>query len=260
MNTISPIRLVVADDQPVIMRGLGLILNTDEGVEVVGHAKDGYEVVELAKEHTPDIIIMDLQMPGQSGVAATRQITALNPDIRVVVLTTFDHDNLVFDAIRAGAQAYLLKDATESELLNTIRAVHRGESSLSPVIARKVMEQFRKDNRTDFDDSDHYFSDPRPLSDQRTLIQPDSGAAHTVLDVAHDSRDTESNKLLQSLTKKEERVLGLIADGLSNKEIAATVFLAEGTVKNYVSRIMDKLHARNRTELATRLHGKKSDS
>ena len=120
MNTISPIRLVVADDQPVIMRGLGLILNTDEGVEVVGHAKDGYEVVELAKEHTPDIIIMDLQMPGQSGVAATRQITALNPDIRVVVLTTFDHDNLVFDAIRAGAQAYLLKDATESELLNTI--------------------------------------------------------------------------------------------------------------------------------------------
>lgn len=138
------------------------------------------------------------------------------PATRVVVLTTFDDDELVFEAIRAGAQAYLLKDASESEVLATIRAVHAGESRLSPRIARKVIEQFRS------------FTPPPPPVHQR---------------------DDDGDEALSS---KEERILALLAEGLANKQIAATVYLAEGTVKNYVSRIMEKLHARSRVELAVR--------
>ena len=137
------IRLMIVDDQPLIRRGLSMMLGAESDIEVVATAEDGQQAIDLALEHSPDVIIMDLQMPGISGVDATRKITAHKPDIRVVVLTTFDHDDLVFDANRAGAQAYLLKDATESEILKTVRAIDLGESYLSPTIARKVMSQFR---------------------------------------------------------------------------------------------------------------------
>lgn len=137
------IRLMIVDDQPLIRRGLSMMLGAESDIEVVATAEDGQQAIDLALEYSPDVIIMDLQMPVTSGVDATRKITAEKPDIRVVVLTTFDHDDLVFDAIRAGAHAYLLKDATESEVLKTVRAVDRGESYLSPIIARKVMKQFR---------------------------------------------------------------------------------------------------------------------
>ncbi|MDE2565698.1 MAG: response regulator transcription factor, partial [Burkholderiales bacterium] len=173
---------------------------------------------------------MDLQMPNVSGVVATREITARLPRTRVVVLTTYDHDELVFEAIRAGAQAYLLKDASEAEVLETVRAVHRGESRLSPTIARKVMQQFR-------------------------LLA--GGAAAAGPSAAPPGRSGPAHPLEEALTDKEERILELIAQGLSNKRIAAAVFLAEGTVKNYVSRIMDKLHAASRTELAVRAIGRR---
>jgi DNA-binding NarL/FixJ family response regulator len=215
----APLRLLIVDDQPLIRRGLSMMLATEPGIEIVGQAGDGAEAIEQALLHLPDIVVMDLQMPRVSGVVATREITARLPATRVVVLTTYDDDDLVFEAIRAGAQAYLLKDASEAEVLETIRAVHRGESRLSPTVARKVMEQFRA-----------------------LAVRPAEATAALPATLTRD----------EPLSEKEDRILDLLAQGLSNKQIAATVFLAEGTVKNYVSRIMDKLHAGSRLELALR--------
>jgi len=132
-----PIRLLIADDQPVILRGLSLMLGIETSVEVVGLANDGVEAVAMAKELRPDVIIMDLQMPRMNGVEATREITREVIGTRVVVLTTFDTGNLVNDAFSAGAVAYLLKDTAEEEVLSTVQAVHRGESYVSPEIVRK---------------------------------------------------------------------------------------------------------------------------
>ena len=229
----APLRLLIADDQPLIRRALAMTLGVERDIAVVGQAVDGVDAIEqaLALDPPPDVIVMDLQMPRASGVVATREITAKLPAVGVVVLTTFDHDDLVFEAIRAGARAYLLKDAAEEEVLETIRAVHRGESRLSPSIARKVMEQFRLLGVPGAAPAPA----PGPQAQPATAPTPSPAAG-----------------LEEPLTDKEERILQLIAEGKSNKQIGATVFLAEGTVKNYVSRIMEKLHARSRTELAVR--------
>lgn len=224
-ESVAELRLLIVDDQPLIRRGLAMMLATEPGITIVGQAADGREAIDQALATEPDVVVMDLQMPGVSGVVATREITTRLPRTRVVVLTTYDHDELVFEAIRAGAQAYLLKDASEAEVLETVRAVHRGESRLSPTIARKVMQQFR------------------------SLSAGAPPAPGVAMGPGHE--------LDEALTDKEERILELIAQGLSNKRIAATVFLAEGTVKNYVSRIMDKLHAASRTELAVRAIGRR---
>ena len=235
------LRLLIVDDQPLIRRGLAMMLEAEEGIEIVGQAADGIEAIEMALATSPDVIVMDLQMPRASGVVATREITMQRPDTRVVVLTTYDHDDLVFEAIRAGAQAYLLKDASEAEVLEAVRAVHRGESRLSPAIARKVMDQFRAFAA--------HAAGPAGAVDSQTSnasVVPAAAPASAAV------RQGLPGSLEDPLTDKEERILDLLALGKSNKQIAAEVFLAEGTVKNYVSRIMDKLHARSRTELAVR--------
>lgn len=197
----SPVlKVLVVDDQPLIRRGLALTLAAEPGIDIVGQAADGDEAIALARQHRPDIVLMDLKMPRMSGVAATRTITDELPGTQVVVvLTTYDTDELVFDAIRAGAQAYLLKDATEEELIETMRAVHRGESRLQPQLARKVLEELR-----------------------RTQIQ-----AATASSAAPRAREPQD----ATFTPQESRVLELIAQGLSNREIAQAVSLAEGTVK-----------------------------
>jgi len=235
MSALSTIRLLIADDQPLIRRGMSLMFDVEPDITVVGQAADGAEAVALAELLQPDVVLMDLHMPGMGGVQATREITKAMPRVRVMVLTTFDTDEMVFEAIRAGAQAYLLKDASESDVLETIRAVHRGESRLAPHIARKVIEQFRW--LADRNDTAGASPAPEISVSPRDPDAPRASAASDQVDV---------------LTSKEERILELIAEGKSNKEIARIVFLAEGTVKNYVSRIMDKLHARTRTELAVR--------
>lgn len=222
-----PIRLLIVDDQPLIRRGLAMMLAAEAGIEVVGQAADGLEAITLAIDTRPDVVVMDLQMPRASGVVATREITARLPATRVVVLSTYDDDELVFEAIRAGAQAYLLKDASEADVLETIRSVHLGESRLSPAIARKVLAQFRAF-------ASHFASQPGAVLPTAAAEQEGQAVPEA------------------ALTEKESRILDLLADGKSNKQIAATVFLAEGTVKNYVSRIMDKLHADSRLELAVR--------
>lgn len=241
------LRVLVADDQALIRRGLAMMLEAESDIEVVGQAADGLDAIELAVATRPDVVVMDLQMPRASGVVATREIAAQLPATRVVVLTTYDHDDLVFEAIRAGAHAYLLKDASETELLETVRAVHRGESYLSPAIARKVMQQFRT------------FAAHSPERTPEVLTSTDApftvGASPSTQPPAQSERGP--SPLDEPLTDKETRILDLIAQGLGNKQIAATVFLAEGTVKNYVSRIMDKLHARSRTELAVRAVGRR---
>lgn len=240
------LRVLIADDQPLIRRGLAMMLDAEADIEVVGQAADGLDAIEQALATRPDVVIMDLQMPRASGVVATREITAQLPATRVVVLTTYDHDDLVFEAIRAGAHAYLLKDASEAELLETVRAAHRGESHLSPAIARKVMQQFRAFAARSPQTS------PNALPPADPPTAPDAGLPGKL-----PAPSNALSSLDEPLTEKETRILDLIAQGLGNKQIAATVFLAEGTVKNYVSRIMDKLHARSRTELAVRAVGRR---
>ncbi len=235
------IRVMVVDDQAIIRRGLGLMLETEPDIEMVAPAADGEEAIELARVHRPDVILMDLQMPRLGGVAATRAITAEMPGVQVVVLTTFDTDDLVFEAIRAGAQAYLLKDAQESAVLETIRAVHRGESRLAPNIARKVMDQFR---RLPAHDAAAHGS-PAPAETNIAVLPRDPARE------LHEVDDPEADQ--DRLTRREERILALIAEGMNNRDIARTIFLAEGTVKNYVSRIMEKLHAKSRMELALKV-------
>src|ERR1700680_4925145 len=140
----SAIRLLIAEDQPLVRRGVALLLAMEPDMEVVGQACNGAEAVDLALLQRPDVVLMDLHMPVKSGVAATREITRALPGTQVLVLTTLDDDETVFEAVRAGALGYLLKDVTEQELLDTIRALRRGESRLTPQIARKVMDQFRR--------------------------------------------------------------------------------------------------------------------
>ena len=220
----SSIRILIAEDQAIVRRGVALLLSMEPEMEVVGQACNGVEAVDLALRLRPDVVLMDLHMPVKGGVAATREITRSLPGTQILVLTTLDDDETVFDAVRAGAHAYLLKDAAEEELLGTIRALRRGESHLTPQIARKVMEQFRRLAQ---------FSTAAPFGE---VPEPSPGAAFVT----------------ESLNEKEERILELIAEGRSNRQIGQALFFAEGTIKNYVSRIMEKLHANTRTELAIR--------
>jgi DNA-binding NarL/FixJ family response regulator len=166
---------------------------------------------------------MDIQMPRLNGIAATQQIRKHCPDAQVIILTSYDTDDLIFDAICAGAQAYLLKDADESEILATIRAVSRGHSPLTPHVARRLLDEFRRVRRPD-----------RP-------------------------RDDDSSLTGEALTGREKEILDLIVAGKGNKEIAGDIKLAEGTVKNYVSRILEKLNARSRTELAVKALNRRLD-
>jgi DNA-binding NarL/FixJ family response regulator len=232
----TAIRIVIAEDQALLRRGLALLLAMETDMEVVGQASNGAEAVDLALLLGPDVVLMDLHMPVKGGVAATREITQATPGTQVLVLTTLDDDETVFEAVRAGAHAYLLKDAAEDELLETIRALRRGESHLTPQIARKVMDQFQRLAQV---------SKPLPAG------VSGSGGAHAPARSGEPSvAPYGSGFVAESLSDKEEKILGLIAEGRSNRQIAQTLFLAEGTVKNYVSRIMEKLHANTRTELA----------
>ena len=225
------IRIVIAEDQALVRRGAAMLLSMEPDMEVVGQARNGVEAVELAQLLHPDVILMDLHMPLKGGVAATREITRDLPNTQVLVLTTLHDDETVFEAVRAGAHAYLLKDAAEDELLETIRALRRGESRLTPQIARKVMDQFRR-------------LAPIPVA---APVREDVSNAPSSETRASAQRETLGT---EPLSDKEERILELISESMSNRQIANTLFLAEGTVKNYVSRIMEKLHANTRTELA----------
>jgi DNA-binding NarL/FixJ family response regulator len=235
------VRILIAEDQALVRRGTTLLLSMEQDMEVVGQACDGIEAVAMAVELRPDVVLMDLHMPRLSGVAATREITRSLPGTQVLVLTTLNDDETVFEAVRAGAHGYLLKDVTEQELLDTIRALRRGESRLTPQIARKVMDQFRR-----LAGSAEYAPDAVNSAQKHNTVTETPG---TVTETPGTVTETPGT-VTETLNDKEEKILRLIAEGMTNRQIANTLFLAEGTVKNYVSRIMGKLHANTRTALA----------
>ncbi|MGE3245962.1 MAG: response regulator [Beijerinckiaceae bacterium] len=206
------IRVLIAEDDPIVRRAVAKMMSLEPDIEVAGEAGDGVDALQQARAHRPDVVLMDIEMPRMNGIEATRKILTELPGCHVIMLTTFDHDELIFNAISAGAHAYLLKDASEAEIAGTIRAVHRNEANLSPGVARKVLDAMRK-----------------------LLPATNSGT---------------SDVRFEELTARETTILSRIIDGRSNKEIATELALAEGTVKNYVSRILEKVQAKNRTELA----------
>ncbi len=207
------IRILLADDQPLFREGLRAVLSGDPELLVVGEAGTGEEALRLCEQHRPDVVLMDLQMPVMDGVVATRRLGVCAPYCRVLVLTTFDEDEWVFQALRAGAVGYLLKDATAERLREAVRAAARGESFLHPQVASKVLAEL-----------------------SRLRAQPAAApAAPTDL-----------------LSEREVEVLKLLVRGASNKEIAASLFLAEGTVKNHVTSLFNKLRVTDRTQAALR--------
>jgi len=211
----APIRVLVVDDQQIVRQGLTTILKYERGIEVAGQAADGQDAIDLVGELAPDVVLMDLKMPRLGGIPATRRICRQRPETQVIILTTYDADDLVFEGIKAGAKGYLLKDASAEQLVAAIRGVMRGESSIDPAVARRVMEEFQR------------------------LATSEA--------VARSRMEVMDEPLIEPLTPREEDVLDLLAEGLSNREIAGRLHLTEGTVRNYVSTIIAKLQANDRT-------------
>jgi DNA-binding NarL/FixJ family response regulator len=201
-------KVIICDDQAVVRDGLEMLLTLENDIQVVGTAQDGAEAVELAAQKQPDLVLMDLKMPGMNGIEATRQIRAKFPTIKVLVLTTYAEDEWVFDAIRAGASGYLLKDTPREEVIKALRGTVEGKSFVDPAVAGKLMGQVASQQR-----------------------QP-------------------SSLLTDKLTEREGDVLRLLSKGLNNAEIAAQLYLSEGTVRNHVSAILDKLGVSDRTQAA----------
>lgn len=210
----DPIRVLLVDDQQIVRQGLATILHYAPGIEVVGQAGDGEEAISLTRELEPDVVLMDVKMPRLGGIPATRRICQEWPEAQVIILTTYDADDLVFEGIKAGARGYLLKDASSETLVEAIRGVMRGESLIDPGVARKVLGEFQR------------------LAAGRPARRPEKVA---------------DDLMIEPLTPREEEVLHLLAEGLSNREIGARLHLTEGTVKNYVSAIIAKLQANDRT-------------
>ncbi|WP_200307644.1 response regulator [Streptomyces adelaidensis] len=209
--TSSPIRVLIADDQQMVRQGFSVLLNTQPDLDVVGQAVHGLDAIDKVAELAPDVVLMDIRMPELGGIEATRRITTENPHIRVLVLTTFDLDEYVYEALRAGASGFLLKDASADQLAEAVRVVAAGDALLAPGITRRLIAEFSRLGTT-----------PRaPLKDR--------------VDV---------------LTERETEVLSLIAQGLSNAEIAQRLVVAEQTVKTHVGRILVKLGLRDRTQAA----------
>jgi DNA-binding NarL/FixJ family response regulator len=201
-------RVLICDDQSIIRDGLAMLLNLERDIDVVGCAENGHEAVQLTKQLHPQLVLMDLKMPGTNGVEATRQIRVEHPNTAVLVLTTYDDDEWVFDALRAGAAGYILKDTPREELLKAIRGTVEGKTHIDPAVAGKLLPMLTN------------------------------------------SQSQAPSLLTMKLTKREGDVLRLIASGQTNPAIAARLHLTEGTVRNHVSAILDKLGVTDRTQAA----------
>jgi DNA-binding NarL/FixJ family response regulator len=198
------IRILLAEDQTLMRQGLKTLLEIEDDLRVVSEAENGEEAVRLTLQLRPDIVLMDVQMPKMNGVEATAAICQAWPAVKIIILTTFDRDDYVFQGVRAGALGYLLKDSPAQKLYETIRRVHAGEIFIQPEIASRAL---------------------------RATIHP-------------------SGDLIEPLSEREQEVLVMLAQGVPNKEIADKLHIAEGTVKNHVSNILDKLQVQNRTQAA----------
>jgi DNA-binding NarL/FixJ family response regulator len=204
------IRVLIADDQQLVREGLRVLLDLIPDIRVVGEAADGVAAAEQAQRIRPDVVLMDVRMPRLDGVAATRKVREMCPDVQVIILTTFDDDEYVFEGLRAGAAGYLLKDVPSEQLAKAIRAAAKGEAFIHPSVTRKVVAEFAR------------MAEREHVRREQPLVEP--------------------------LSARELEVLVLLADGLSNQEIAERLIIAPGTVKNHVSNILSKLDVRDRTQ------------
>jgi DNA-binding NarL/FixJ family response regulator len=205
------ISVLLADDQPLLRRGFRMILEAEGDITVVAEAGNGEEAVDLARRHGPDVVLMDIRMPGTDGIEATRRIAAADARVRVLILTTFDLDEYAFGALRAGASGFLLKDVRPVELVAAIRTVAAGDAVIAPRVTRRLLEEYAQ-------------------------VLPVSGLS-------------QRYPQLSALTEREREVLVAVARGLSNTEIAASLFVSEATVKSHVGRILAKLGLRDRVQV-----------
>ena len=204
-----PLRVLIADDQALLRAGFRLILTSEPDMQVAGEVADGDQAVEAARRLRPDVILMDIRMPKLDGLEATRRITSgAPPPPRVIILTTYDLDEYVYEALAAGASGFLLKDVPPEELINAVRVVAAGDALLSPSVTRRLIEEFAR----------------RP------------------------SRHTQESPSIHGLTDRESEILRLVASGMSNQEIATSLFLAESTIKTHITRIFSKLGVRDRVQ------------
>jgi DNA-binding NarL/FixJ family response regulator len=207
------VSIVVADDHEVVRAGFAALLDTQPDFTVLGTASDGSEAVRVCRELRPDVVLMDVRMPSLDGIEATRQLAGTGESgPRVLILTTFDLDQYVFDALRAGASGFLLKDVTAERLFDAVRVVAAGEALLAPAVTRRLISEF-------------------------TRLRP-----------VHQAQDAASSAALSALTPRETEVLRLVAEGLSNPEVARRLVVTEETVKTHVSRMLAKLGLRDRTQ------------
>ncbi len=209
----DPIRLLIVDDQRLMREGLRTLLELEGGFDIVGEATNGQAALDAYTELKPDVLLMDIRMPGMDGVEATRRICARWPEARVIILTTFDDDANVFEGLRAGAVGYLLKDLSGQELANAVRTVYKGGALIEPTVAKRVMAEFAR---------------------------------------LHPPARTIDDGLPEPLSERELDILKLISAGFSNREIGNKLGLSEGTVKNYVTNVLQKIGVRDRTQAALR--------
>ena len=210
---IAPIRTLLVDDQALFREAMHTLLALDSSVEIVAEAANGEEAIRLIAEHRPQVVLMDLRMPVMCGAEATRRIRAVDPEIRVLVLTTFDQEEDVFDALRAGASGYVLKNTPSAQLVEAIKIVASGQIYLQPSVATQVVAEFNR------------------LSQSSALT-------------------SEERRLASLLSQREVEILRHLVRGMSNKEIAAALSITEGTVKNHMTSILDKLQVSDRTGAA----------
>lgn len=206
------IKILLVDDQQLIRQGIQYLLETENDLRVIGHASNGKEAIRIAEELKPDVILMDIRMPEMDGVQATAEILKKNSGIGIIILTTFDDDEYIFEGLKAGARGYFLKDISSEEMAEAVRTVAAGGALIQPSITRKVLSEF-----------------------SRLAANPVSGKS-------------SQHKLEEPLTDREMDVLLVLAEGLSNKEISERLFITEGTVKNHVSNLIAKLNVRDRTQ------------
>jgi DNA-binding NarL/FixJ family response regulator len=206
------VRVLLADDQPLIRAGFRMLLEEQPDIAVIGEAADGAEAVRLTRQLRPDVVLMDVRMPGTDGIEATRRIVAETPGSRVLVLTTYDLDEYAFTALRYGASGFLLKDARPADLADAIRAVAGGDAVIAPGVTRRLLDNFAG-----------------LLPDMR-------------------SHDPPCSPAMDQLTSRERQILIHVAEGLSNSEIAATLFVSEATVKSHLGRVLAKLSLRDRVQ------------
>ncbi len=219
MTTGEPIRVLIVDDQRLMRDGLRALLELQEGIAIVGEAANGVEALAQSAALTPDVVLMDVRMPQMNGVEATRALCERGPLPRILILTTFDDDQYVFDALKAGAAGYVLKDLPAADLASAIRTVHGGGVHLDPAVASKVVAELAR------------LQAPVAVPSPATPAAPPPA-------------------LVEDLTPREREVLRLLATGASNREIGAQLFISEGTVKNHISNILGRLGLRDRTQAA----------